>query len=128
MNTYLSTTPEQITAFVALPINGPIQMLNLLKFKDHVPETGLSGEEQYQAYMQEVAPFVQQAGGKIIYSGKSLLSLIGPAGTEEWDKILILEYPNKQAFITMSMDKSFPTTARTLALADSRLVFCSATS
>lgn len=123
MNTYLDITSEQAKAFGALSVDTPLQMLNLLKFKDQVAETGLSGEEQYKAYMKAATPFLQKANGVVLYLGKPKLTLIGPQSLE-WDKVLIVEYANKQDFINMSRAEGYPFELRSLALADSRLIFC----
>ena len=122
---YLDLTPEQFKAFVALPNEGPYQMLNLLKFKDHVESSGLSGKEQYGKYMKAVAPFFEKANAKMIYSGKPNFSLIGPSDGEEWDKIFIVEYAQKSDFLNMITTEGYPAKMRREAIEDSRLIFCS---
>jgi hypothetical protein len=47
-------------------------------------------------------------------------TLIGP-GDEEWDEILLVEYPSKAAFFEMTGDPDYPREIRGGALADSRL-------
>ena len=54
---YVEINEQQFKVFVKLPSNTPVVMLNLLKFKDAVVETGLSGEESYKAYMKAASPF-----------------------------------------------------------------------
>lgn len=124
METYLDMSKDQYKAFMQLPVEGPMQMLNLLKFKDEVPETGLSGTAQYDAYMAEAMPFIQQANAKVLYYGAAQFTLIGPEGDLEWDKIIIVEYANRSAFLGMVTQEGYPSHLRKLALVDSRLVFC----
>ena len=122
---YQDLTPEQFKAFVALPNEGPYQMLNLLKFKDHVEASGLSGEEHYKTYMKAVAPFFEKSNANVLYSGKANFSLIGPSDGEEWDKVLIIEYAKKSDFLDMITTEGYPAKIRRQAIEDSRLIFCS---
>ncbi len=124
-DTYTGVTPEQFQEFSTLPIEGPFQMLNLLKFKDKVVETGTSGAEVYAEYMHAVIPFFMASKAKIVYQGKPIFSLIGPHNTKEWDKILIVEYASKEDFIGMITAEGYPAKIRSQALEDSRLIVCS---
>ncbi len=54
---YVEINQEQFKVFAQLPMKTPVVMLNLLKFKDAVVETGLSGAESYKAYMKQAMPF-----------------------------------------------------------------------
>ncbi len=122
--TYIGVTPEQFREFTALEIEGPFQMLNLLKFKDKVEETGTSGSEAYAQYLQAVVPFFQASGASIVYHGKPLLGVIGPQNTLEWDKVLIVEYATKDNFLKMITAEGYPGNLRSRALEDSRLILC----
>ncbi len=123
---YVGVTPEQFQDFTTLPIEGSFQMLNLLKFKDKVEETGLSGAEAYGQYMNAVIPFFMASKAKIIYQGRPVFSLIGPEDTNEWDKILIVEYASKEDFLKMITAEGYPSKMRSQALEDSRLILCTA--
>jgi len=121
---YLDATREQFKDFMALPYDGPLKMLNLLKFKYHVEETGKSGAETYNDYLKATEPFFAQADAKIVFLGKPEYTLIGP-DSNEWDKVLIVEYATRQDFVKMVTAEGYPSDMRKLALEDSRLVFCS---
>jgi len=123
MEKYLDVTQEQFKAFNELPIDKPLQMLNLLKFKKHVEETGRSGRVQYNEYMKATAPFFNQSNAKIVFFGDAKFNLIGPSDLE-WDKVLIVEYETKNDFIKMITTEGYPAKMRKLALEDSRLIFC----
>ena len=116
--------PEQIQAFIQLPVDKPLHMLNYLKFKEKVAENGLSGKEQYDEYIKAAMPFLAKAEAKMLYSGSPKFTIIGPAEDPKWDKILIVEYPTKQHFFQMVTDKAYPAHLRKMALEDSRLFFC----
>ncbi len=116
---------EQIAALASSGAEGPIAMLNLLRFRDEAlePDTGMSGAEAYGLYGQGVAPFLEAAGATVLSAVRCELSVIGPAETE-WDMAIIVEYPSRQAFIGMVSDPGYLEVAahRTAALSDSRLV------
>jgi len=121
---HLDMTREQFKAFAALPIDGPLLMLNLLKFKDKVEETGETGEIAYKKYMKAVNPFFIKSKAKVRCLGKPSFTLIGPMDEELWDKILIVEYEKKEDFVNMITTEGYPAGIRKQALVDSRLVFC----
>ncbi|WP_109300032.1 hypothetical protein [Aquimarina sp. AU474] len=122
--TYTGVTPEQFQDFTTLKVEGPFQMLNLLKFKDKVEETGTSGAEGYAQYLQAAMPFFQNSGANIVYHGKPLMGIIGPSDHLEWDKILIVEYAAKEDFLNMITADGYPGDLRSRALEDSRLILC----
>ncbi len=122
MEKYLDMTKEQFNAFIALPIDKPFQMLNLLKFRKGLDEKGLTGEQNYNEYSLAAFQFLQKAKAKILYYGVVQLTLIGPE--LEWDKVLIIEYPSKHDFLSMITAEDYPAKLRKAALLDSRLILC----
>lgn len=88
-------------AFATHEDNGPIIMLNLLKFKDKVEETGESGLASYASYSQKVAPLLAKVGGKPLLHAKTDQVLIGSDEEDLWDQVLVVEYPSRAAFIQM---------------------------
>lgn len=87
----MSPTPEQLQAFMALDDAGPIVMLNLLKFKP-------GGQAAYMKYGAAVQPLLQKVGAKSLFAGRAAFCFIGDA---VWDMVLLVQYPNKQAFLEM---------------------------
>jgi uncharacterized protein (DUF1330 family) len=111
-STYINSSREQMGALAELGIEGPIVMLNLLRF---VPD---GGAEQYARYARAAAPFLRDAGATVTYLGDVSAAVIGP---EEWDEIILVEYPSVRAFLDMVSDPDYPDEIRAGALADSRL-------
>lgn len=126
-DTFIEVTSDQFQSLTALPIEGPFQMFNLLKFKEKVEEAGISGAHAYVEYMQAIQPFFQASKARIVYHGKPMFTIIGPGGNPEWDKIMIVEYPSKEAFFKMISEEGYPSHLRTRALEDSRLILCTNT-
>lgn len=112
---YIKPTKDQIAAFANSGIEGPVHMLNLLKFK---PD---GGRASYGKYSENTGPCLEKVGGRVVYQGQGRMPVIGP---ESWDLVLIVEYPSIQAFIEMTTSTDYLKGVhhRTEALEDSRLV------
>lgn len=99
----LQPTPEQFAALAARPADAPVVMVNLLKFK---PEGGV---QSYLRYGREVAPHLQRVGATLRYAGGAPSVVIGDGERPWWDAILVVEYPNPQAFIDMVTTQEYAT-------------------
>jgi uncharacterized protein (DUF1330 family) len=91
-------TPEQMQAFLALPDDRPIVMVNLLKFR---PD---NGQAEYAKYAAGVQPILEKLGAKILFSGKAELCLIGNA---DWDMVALVQYPRKKTLLQMSTSPEY---------------------
>lgn len=96
-------TPEGMQTFLAKDIEGPVSMVNLLKFKDNAEyadgrETDLSGAEAYALYGLDMTRWVISHGGRLLFSGPAHHLVLGEAD-ELWDQVAIMEYPSKEAFV-----------------------------
>lgn len=111
--TYINPSRQQIEAFAKMDLDGPLVMLNLLKFN---PD---GGAETYARYGQAAAPFLQAAGATVRYLGNVAATVIG--GDEHWDEIILVEYPSRAAFFEMTQNPDYPSDVRGDALLDSRL-------
>jgi uncharacterized protein (DUF1330 family) len=94
----VNPTPEQFEAFKALPDNGPVLMLNLLKFKAD------GGQAEYMKYSAGVQPLLAKHGAKIVFMARSEFCLIGNAN---WDAVAIVQYPSKRAFMDMTFSEAY---------------------
>lgn len=115
MKTYILPEREQFEQIMSMDYDGPIFMLNLLKFK---PD---GGRESYQRYIEEGAPIFDRIGLQIIYRAHVGQTVIG---REAWDEVIIAKYPSVSAFLDMNRDKDYQKAVqhRTEALLDSRLI------
>ena len=99
-------TKDQFRAMRDDPHDGPIVMVNLLKFKPKAtypadaPEAklNLTGAEAYDRYQAELAAFAREMEGEVIYSGPVQRWYIGDG---DWDRVLIVRYPNRTRFLAM---------------------------
>jgi len=83
---------EELERFAARAGEGPIVMLNMLKF---VPDGGI---ESYMKYGESVAPLLEKIDAEVVYTGAADEMLIGD---EDWDAIAIVRYPTRGAFLDM---------------------------
>ncbi|MEM9234537.1 MAG: DUF1330 domain-containing protein [Pseudomonadota bacterium] len=125
MTQHIDGTPEIFAQFVSSSHEGPLMMLNLLRFRDRAEyEDGrdVSGREAYAAYAKAAAPFFAKAKGEMIWEGAPLANLIGPLD-EIWDAGFIAQYQDKNSFLGMIMDDGYKAIMyhRQAALIDSRL-------
>ena len=128
---HIDPTREAFDAFKALPRDAPVEMLNLIRFRDRAayPEDhpaareGLSGAQAYRRYGKESGPVFARVGGTIIWSGTPEAVLIGPAG-ERWDAAFVARYPSAAAFLEMLADPAYRAAVvhRQAAVETSRLV------
>ena len=113
METYVNPSDTQISQLRSLDLHGPIVMLNLLKFKPN------GGERTYRDYMEKANSLLSDAGAQVTYMGRTLSTVIGG---EDWDSIILVEYPSLGAFLTMWSSPEYPRDVRSDALEDSRLI------
>lgn len=90
--------PEAFASFAERAGDGPVVMLNLLAFE---PE---GGEERYGQYAEATAPLLAGVGGRILGAYRPAETLIGG---EEWDVVVLVEYPTRQAFLDMISSASY---------------------
>ncbi len=95
----------QIKGFFEPGAEGPIFMVNLLKFKARAEyEDGrvsdLTGEQAYSLYGDAVSKLLKEFGGGAIFSGTVERLMLGEV-EELWDKVAIAMYPSRQAMLEM---------------------------
>ncbi|KGD66501.1 hypothetical protein Y5S_00168 [Alcanivorax nanhaiticus] len=118
-------TLPQILA--SLPDDTPIVMLNLLRFREVARykegDAAYSGREAYQKYSEVAFGKVQGVGGEMVWKGRALAGVIAP-DNEQWDSVLLVRYPSKEAFASMLADPEYreATKHRTAALEEARLI------
>lgn len=110
-NDVYPSQPEQIAAMQEPGPDGPIYMVNMLKFKERAEyadgrETALTGREAYQLYGQAVAGIVPDFGGRIVFVANVTFLALGQVD-ELWDEIAIVEYPSRRDLVAMSMSDAW---------------------
>ncbi|MEX0319379.1 MAG: DUF1330 domain-containing protein [Ruegeria sp.] len=133
MSGHVDPDRVQFEAFKSLDRDQPIEMLNLVKFRDlavypkehALAGAGLSGAEAYKRYGAETAPIIARLGASILWRGAFQTVLIGPED-EAWDEMFIARYPSTHAFLEMVTDPDYKQAVihRQAAVETSRLIRC----
>ncbi len=129
---YFDPTPESAQSLIARSIDGPITMLNLLRFREVADYSGspelepahpISGAEAYRRYADHTMPFLVESGGEVILDGTGGTFFIGP-GDERWDHVLLVRQRSLDDFFAFASNPGYLAGIghRTAALEDSRLL------
>lgn len=110
-NELAPSSPEQLAQFAEPGPDGPIYMVNLLKFKERAEyadgrETDLTGAQAYAIYGAAVVALVAEHGGRPVFAGDVNWLMLGQAD-DLWDQIAIVEYPNRRALMEMAMSDAY---------------------
>lgn len=92
---------EQIKGFMEPVSEGPICMVNLLKFKEKAEyedgrDTDLTGREAYALYEEGVKKLLQEIGGGIGFEGDVERLALGEV-EELWDVVALAVWPSRGA-------------------------------
>ena len=129
---HLDPTDANIHALLARNIQGPVTMLNLLRFvevadysasPELAPPDPISGRAAYERYMAHTTPFLEATGGTVSLVADGGAWFIGP-DDEQWDLALLVNQSSIESFFSFASDEAYLTGIghRTAALADSRLL------
>ncbi len=89
---------DQFAALVNAPDEGPVVMVNLLKFK---------AAAAYERYGSAATAMVEERGGRLLWLGRVEQVLIGDVDTDGWDAVALVEYPSRQAFVDMVSTREY---------------------
>ncbi len=123
VNEVMPTSPERLQEMMEPGPDGPIYMVNLLKFKDKAEyedgrETDLTGREAYQLYGAAVSQIIQDYGGRVFFAADVTFLSLGQV-EELWDEVAIAMYPARGDLLAMSSSEEWQAAAvhRTAGLA-----------
>ena len=128
---HIDPTRAQFDSFKELDRDHPIEMLNLVRFRDtaaypdghELAGKSLSGAAAYANYGRDSGPVLKRVGGSILWRGDFQTVLIGPSD-EAWDVCFIARYPTAHAFLAMVSDPEYQRAVvhRQAAVLTSRLI------
>ena len=110
-NQIYPTEPSQMEKMMGPGPDGPIVMVNLLKFKDKAVyrdgrETDLTGREAYDIYSRAVIQLIQEFDGRIFFSADVTELAVGLV-EDLWDEVALAEYPNRAAMAAMTSSEAW---------------------
>jgi uncharacterized protein (DUF1330 family) len=102
----LGPNSEQAAGFLESGPDGPIYMVNLLKFKEQAEyedgrETKLTGSEAYDLYADEVKKLLVEFGGAFMFWAPVERLTLGEV-EDLWDVVAIAMYPSRGAMMAMA--------------------------
>ena len=105
VETHLRPNGAQMAGFADGASDGPIYMLNLLKYRDKAEyadgrDTKLTGRQAYAVYTQGVRELLQEFGGSLTLKASVKRLTIGEV-EELWDDVAIAMYPSRAAMLQM---------------------------
>jgi uncharacterized protein (DUF1330 family) len=129
---YLDPSPENVAALIARAIDGPIVMLNLLRFRavadyDEFPQLAplvpISGREAYDRYIDHTRPYLEATGGSVLMVAEGGMFFVGP-NEERWDLALLVRQNSLADFFSFASNEGYLAGVghRTAAVEDTRLL------
>jgi len=86
---HIKPTREQIMRLAESPDDGPVVMLNLLRFADKAAgDAGKSGADSYETYGDQMGEIMAQRGIKLLWRGRADSVVIGDDDGDAWDMVL----------------------------------------
>lgn len=113
----------EFAAFAMEADEGPVVMINVLKFREESADGHGTGAEAYARYAKLAGPFVERHGGSLVFSGQATEHLIGDTDYD-WDMVLLVSWPQKQNLLDLAEDEDYEKIAhhRTNALERAMLI------
>ena len=132
MSGHIDPTPAAGRALMLRGLEGPVVMLNLLRFRamadysaapDLAPALPISGAAAYDLYVAHTLPWLARSGGAVLFDGDGGDMLIGPDG-ERWDRAMLIRQTSLDSFMAFADNAEYLAGLghRRAALVDSRLL------
>ena len=110
-NEVFPSDPARMQQMLEKGPDGPIFMVNLLKFKDKAEyddgrKTDLSGRDAYMIYGRAVAGILPKFGGRAVFAADVTFLALGDV-EELWDEVAIAMYPSRADMVRMSLSEEW---------------------
>ena len=104
----------------ALPDEGPVVMVNLVRLRERALNGNGSGWDAYQRYSTAVVKLLKPRGATILWAGDVEGVALGVPDAHRWDYAVLVRYPSRAVFVEMlsSADYAAANIERENALAD----------
>ena len=80
---------------------GPIVMVNLMRFRDRSLDRQGSGWDAYLRYSALTVPMIKARGGTLLWTGNARAVALGAPDGNQWDYLALVYYPSVAAFVDM---------------------------
>ncbi len=95
----MEPTAEQLAALGTSEHEGPVVMLNLVRFRELASDGDGTGRDAYGRYSRGFIPLLKRCGGTILWAGDVTGVAIGDDAGDHWDYAVLVQYPDRQAFV-----------------------------
>ena len=93
--------PFELEALKNHPDEGPVCMVNLVKFREKSLDGDGSGRDAYLRYGAVVRHILKTLGAVIVWVGSVDHLALAEGGDVDWDVVQLVYYPSRDAFIDM---------------------------
>jgi uncharacterized protein (DUF1330 family) len=90
-----------VEALCALPDDGPVTMLNLMRFRERSGDGKGNGWDAYLRYSALSIKLIKGVGGTIVWTGEAQAVALGVPEAHRWDYVALVRYPSRAAFLGM---------------------------
>lgn len=80
---------------------GPVVMVNLMRFHERSLDGDGSGWDAYLRYSALTVPMIKARGGTLLWTGDAKAVALGDADQNKWDYLALVYYPSVAAFTEM---------------------------
>ena len=90
-----------IRGLEALEHQGPVVMVNLMRFHDRSLDGDGSGWDAYLRYSALTVPMIKARGGTLLWTGDAKAVALGEQAGQQWHYLALVYYTSVAAFIDM---------------------------
>lgn len=109
----INPTEAQLRELLTEDRGGPLQFINLLRYRDtaqypvghELADAGLTGQEAYLRYSAVTMEQIGKRGGRLALFNHGEQVLIGT--DDHWHHVAAMEYPDTEAFVSMLLDPEY---------------------
>lgn len=80
---------------------GPVVMVNLMRFHERSLDGDGSGWDAYLRYSALTVPMIKARGGTLLWTGDAKAVALGKQDGNRWDYLALVYYPSVAAFLDM---------------------------
>ena len=88
---------------------GPIVMINLMRFHARSLDGDGSGWDAYLRYSALTVPMIKARGGTLLWTGDAKAVALGEQAGNQWDYVALVYYPSLAAFLNMMTSADYET-------------------
>jgi uncharacterized protein (DUF1330 family) len=88
---------------------GPIVMVNLMRFHERSLDGDGSGWDAYLRYSALTVPMIKARGGTLLWTGDAKAIALGEQDGNQWDYLALVYYPSVADFLDMMTSADYET-------------------